>query len=45
MVTFDKHSNILVDIIGKHKSTDSVDIYPLVTLAALDVICGEYRFM
>lgn len=40
---FDKNSGIFVDILRKHKPTDGVDIYPLVTLAALDVICGEFE--
>lgn len=38
---FDRNSNILVEIIGKNKPTDPVDVFPLVTLAALDIICGK----
>lgn len=30
-----------MEIIGKNKATDPVDVFPLITLAALDVICGE----
>lgn len=40
MEVFDRNSNILVNSIGKNKATDPVDIYPLITLAALDIICG-----
>lgn len=40
MDVFDKTSSIMVDKLKKHKPTDAVDIYPLVGLAALDVICG-----
>lgn len=37
---FDKQSFIFAEVLAKNKATDPVDIYPLVTLAALDVICG-----
>lgn len=42
MDTFDKQSSIFAEILAKNKATDPVDIYPLVTLAALDVICGSW---
>lgn len=38
---FDRNSNILVEILGKCQETDAVDIYPHITMAALDIICGE----
>lgn len=39
---FDRNSSILVDIImKKHTSKHPIDIYPLVNLAALDIICGK----
>jgi cytochrome P450 family 4 len=38
---FDKHSKIFVECLRKHKG-QVVDVFPLVTLAALDVICGEF---
>lgn len=37
---FDRNSATFVQILGEHGPNDPVDIYPLVTLAALDVICG-----
>lgn len=40
---FDRNSSIFVNILGKYKETDAVDIYPHITLAALDIICGELR--
>lgn len=39
---FDRNSNILVEILGKCQETDAVDIYPLITMAALDIICGKW---
>jgi cytochrome P450 family 4 len=36
---FDEHSKIFVDNLAKFEG--QVDIFPLVALAALDVICGE----
>jgi len=39
--TFDKQSDIFVQKLAKHKSGDKFDIYPYVTLCALDVICGK----
>lgn len=41
---FDKNSTILVDLIGNTKMGEPLDVYPFVTLAALDVICGKYFF-
>lgn len=41
METFDKQSSVLVDVLKKVGPSDPVDIYPLITLAALDVICGK----
>lgn len=38
---FDRNSAILVKSIGKFKPTDPVDVFPLITLAALDIICGK----
>lgn len=38
---FDRNSSILVDVIAQKKTGDPVDIYPLVTLTALDIICGN----
>jgi cytochrome P450 family 4 len=40
---FDKHSTIFVDNLSKLKGR-SFDIFPLITLAALDVICGKINF-
>lgn len=37
---FDRNSSILVDVIAQKKTGDPLDIYPLVTLTALDIICG-----
>lgn len=36
---FDKNSTILVEKLATSKPTDPVDVYPLVTLTALDIIC------
>lgn len=36
---FDKNSTILVEKLATSKPTDAVDVYPLVTLTALDIIC------
>lgn len=38
---FDRNSNILVESLAKQKAGAPVDVYPFVTLAALDIICGE----
>lgn len=38
---FDRNSNILVDILSQKSPQEPVDVFPLVTLAALDIICGE----
>lgn len=38
---FDRNSDTFVKILGEHGPNDPVDIYPFVTLAALDVICGK----
>lgn len=38
---FDQQSDIFVkDVLSKFGANESVDVYPLVTLMALDVICG-----
>jgi cytochrome P450 family 4 len=41
---FDKNSKILVKQLSQLKGR-STDIFPLVTLCALDVICGEENFL
>ena len=38
---FDKHSKIFVRNLEKTKG-QSVDVFPLITLCALDVICGKF---
>lgn len=39
---FDQQSDILVnEILSRYGPTERVDIYPLITLMALDVICGK----
>lgn len=38
---FDKNSSILVEILRKNRPSDPVDVFPLVMLAALDIICGR----
>ena len=37
---FDRNSNILVEIIKAKGPNEPVDVFPLITLAALDIICG-----
>lgn len=38
---FDRQGNTFIDVLAKYKPGATVDVYPLVTLAALDVICGN----
>lgn len=39
---FDQQSDILVNqVLSKFGPNDTVDIYPLITMMALDVICGK----
>lgn len=40
---FENKSDILVQKLEKHASTNQVfDIYPNITLCALDIICGNF---
>lgn len=39
---FDKQGDIMVKKLREFKSSDDIDIYPLTTLYALDVISGEW---
>lgn len=36
---FDRQSNVFIEQLQKYKPDDKFDVYPLVTLCALDVIC------
>lgn len=36
---FDRQSSVFVDILSKFKTTDKVELFPLVGLCTLDVIC------
>lgn len=36
---FDRQSSIFVDVLSKYKTTDKVELFPLVGLCTLDVIC------
>ncbi|XP_037039616.1 cytochrome P450 4d1-like isoform X2 [Bradysia coprophila] len=36
---FDRQSSVFVDILSKYKTTDKVELFPLVGLCTLDVIC------
>lgn len=38
---FDKNSAILVEHLSKYQPNDAVDLVPYVSLATLDVICGD----
>lgn len=40
--TFDRQSRIFAGVLSKYKATEKVNLYPIVTLYALDVICGMY---
>lgn len=41
---FDKHSAIFVSNLAKFKGQE-IDVFPQITLCALDVICGEINFI
>ncbi len=36
---FDRQSAIFVDVLSRYKSTDKVELFPLIGLSTLDVIC------
>lgn len=36
---FSRQSSVFVDILSKYKSTDKVELFPLIGLCTLDVIC------
>ncbi len=36
---FDRQSRVFVETLGKYDQSDEVEMFPLVTLCALDVIC------
>lgn len=38
---FDKQGKVLVEVLRKFKETDKIDLYSLVKLYTLDVICGK----
>lgn len=38
---FNSCGNVLIDKLQKRLGHESVDIYPLVTLYALDLVCGK----
>lgn len=39
---FDQHANVLINnVLSKFGPKDKVNIYPIMTLMALDVICGK----
>lgn len=38
---FDRQSTIMMDTLSKFKAEDCVELYPMCTLYALDVICGK----
>lgn len=41
MEVFDKHSAIFVQNLAKYKG-QRIDVFPFITLAALDIICGKF---
>lgn len=38
---FDRQGNILIDKLQGHKNSEAFDIFPIITLCALDIICGN----
>lgn len=36
---FDRQSSIFVDVLSKYKTTDKIELFPLIGLCTLDVIC------
>lgn len=38
---FEKNATILVEKLGTYSPTESVNVFPLISLAALDIICGK----
>ncbi|KAG4074182.1 hypothetical protein HA402_016210 [Bradysia odoriphaga] len=36
---FDRHSCVFVDTLSKYKTTDKVELFPLIELCTLDIIC------
>jgi cytochrome P450 family 4 len=38
---FDKQSNVFMEKLKKYSGQKAFDVFPLVTLCALDIICGE----
>lgn len=38
---FDRQSNILITKLQDHKIREAFDIFPAITLCALDIICGD----
>lgn len=42
---FDRQSKILAQKLEKHLDGKEFNVYPYVTLAALDVVCGKYSYI
>lgn len=42
---FNHQSDVFVQILSKYKPTDKIDLYPIVTLYALDVVCGKFMYV
>ena len=41
MEVFSQNSEILVRMLQKEVGSQSFDVYPYITLCALDILCGE----
>ena len=42
MEAFVNKSLVFVNVLEKHVGKESFDVYPYVTMCALDIICGKY---
>lgn len=39
---FNRQSDVFVQVLSKYKPVDKIELYPIVTLYALDVVCGKF---